>query len=97
MPVEFDWLRVTTDDDCTKSLLRTARESLAESGAGVFALRDAFGWKGLAMPQRYVKRVQQSARDAVEQHGARTAAIMAGKPKADLGRIESAHKGKRNG
>ncbi len=75
----------------------SAATAMAESGAGVFALRDAFGWKGLAMPQRYVKRVQQSARDAVEQHGARTAAIMAGKPKADLGRIESAHKGKRNG
>lgn len=33
MPVEFDWLQVAADDDCTTELLRTARGALAESGA----------------------------------------------------------------
>jgi integrase len=62
----------------------SAATSMAEAGASLFALRDAFGWTGLAMPNRYVKRAAQSAREAVAQHGARTAAIMSGKPEAEL-------------
>ena len=66
----------------------SAATAMAEAGASLFALRDAFGWKGLAMPNRYVKRVAQSAREAVAQHGARTAAIMGGKPAAEVVEIE---------
>lgn len=35
---------------------RTAATMAAQAGASAFALRDAFGWKGLAMPGRYVQR-----------------------------------------
>ena len=52
--------------------------------SSVFALRDAFGWKGLAMPNRYVKRVARSAREAVEQHGRRTAALLRGEDDAEV-------------
>jgi integrase len=62
----------------------SAATSMAEAGASLFALREAFGWTGLAMPNRYVKRAAQSAREAVAQHGARTAAIMGGKPAAEV-------------
>ena len=75
----------------------SAATAMAEAGASPFALRDIFGWKGLAMPARYVKRAQQSAREAVAQHGARTAAIMAGKPKAEVVEIEPAAMEKRSG
>ena len=67
----------------------SAATAMAEAGASLFALRDAFGWKGLAMPNRYVKRVAQSAREAVAKHGARTAAIMGGKPEAEIVEMKS--------
>ena len=54
----------------------SAATAMAEAGATVFALRDAFGWKGLAMPNRYVKRAAQSAREAVAEHGRRTSEII---------------------
>jgi integrase len=62
----------------------SAATAMAEAGASVFALRDAFGWKGLAMPQRYVKRAAQSAREAVAQYGARTAAILGGSAEGEI-------------
>jgi integrase len=70
----------------------SAATSMAEAGASLFALREAFGWTGLAMPNRYVKRAAQSAREAVAQHGARTAAIMAGKPAAEVLEFASVRK-----
>lgn len=83
--------------DATPHVFRaSAATSMAEAGASVFALRDAFGWKGLAMPARYVKRAQQSAREAVAQHGARTAAIMGGKPAGDVVGLD-AKKGRGDG
>ncbi len=70
----------------------SAATAMAEAGASLFALREAFGWTGLAMPNRYVKRAAQSAREAVAQHGARTAAIMAGKPAAEVLEFASVRK-----
>jgi integrase len=71
--------------DITPHVFRaSAATAMAESGASVFALRDAFGWKGLAMPNRYVKRVAKSAREALEQHGRRTAALLRGEDDAEV-------------
>ncbi len=65
----------------------SAATAMAEAGASLFALREAFGWTGLAMPNRYVKRAALSAREAVAKHGARTAAIMGGQPEAEVVKI----------
>ncbi len=71
--------------DVTPHVFRaSAATAMAEAGASVFALRDAFGWKGLAMPNRYVKRVARSAREALEQHGRRTAALLRGEDDAEV-------------
>ena len=71
--------------DATPHTFRaSAATAMAEAGASVFALRDAFGWKGLAMPNRYVKRAARSAREAVEQHGRRTAALLRGEDDAEV-------------
>lgn len=86
--------RASVSDVTPHTFRASAATAMAEAGASVFALRDAFGWKGLAMPSRYVKRAAQSAREAVAQHGARTAAIMAGKPKAEVVEMEPARKAK---
>ena len=65
---------------------------MAEAGASVFALRDIFGWTTLEMPNRYVKRAAQSAREAVAKHGARTAAIMGGQPPAEVLEMDKTQK-----
>ncbi len=39
MPVEFDWLQVTSDDDCTTSLLHVARQSLTDSNVDSIGVR----------------------------------------------------------
>ncbi len=75
----------------------SAATAMAEAGASLFALRDAFGWTGLAMPNRYVKRAAQSAREAVAQHGTRTAAIMGGQPEAEVVDINPGRKGRFDG
>ena len=75
----------------------TAATAMAEAGASVFALRDVFGWTTLEMPNRYVKRAAQSAREAVAKHGARTAAIMNGKPEAEVVEIEPERKARGDG
>lgn len=70
----------------------SAATSMAEAGASLFALREAFGWAGVTMPNRYVKRAALSAREAVAKHGARTAAIMGGQPEAEVVKIDPARK-----
>ena len=71
--------------------------AMAEAGASLFALREAFGWTGLAMPNRYVKRAAQSAREAVAKHGARTAAIMGGRAEAEVVELDPARKAQSDG
>ncbi len=71
--------------DVTPHVFRaSAATDMAEAGASVFALREAFGWEGLAMPNRYVKRAARVGREAVEQHGRRTAALLRGDDDAEV-------------
>jgi integrase len=84
--------RAEVPDVSSHTFRATAATAMAEAGTSVFALRDVFGWTTLEMPNRYVKRAAQSAREAVAQHGARTAAIMGGQPSADVVEIDPARK-----
>lgn len=80
--------------DATPHVFRaSAATAMAEAGASVFALRDAFGWKGLAMPNRYVKRAARSAREAIAQHGRRTAALFERDDDAEVIAIPTRHHG----
>ena len=65
-------------------LRRTLMTRAAAAGIGTHMLRDLLGHKTTTMADRYVRDAGSAVADATERMGAEMAAIMNGKPKADV-------------
>ena len=65
-------------------LRRTLMTRAAAAGMGAHVLRDLLGHKTAAMADRYIRRTGGAVADATERMGGEMAAILAGKPKADV-------------
>lgn len=65
-------------------LRRTLMTRAAAAGIGTHVLRDLLGHKTTTMADRYVRHAGSAVADATERMGAEMAAIMSGKPKADV-------------
>ena len=65
-------------------LRRTLMTRAAASGIGTHVLRDMLGHKTTAMADRYIRHAGDAVATATESVGADMAAVMAGKPKADV-------------
>ena len=65
-------------------LRRTLMTRAAAAGIGTHVLRDLLGHKTTTMADRYVRHAGSAVVDATERMGAEMAAIMNGKPKADV-------------
>lgn len=72
------------------ALRHTAASWSAINGATAHELRDAFGWKTLAMTQRYVERSEELARRGVER--AASALNVLQRPSADIIELKTARK-----
>ena len=72
------------DDVRLHDLRRTVMTTAAAAGVGTHVLRDLLGHKTTVMADRYIRAVGNPVRDAREQVGAAMAAMMNGKPKADV-------------
>ena len=69
-------------------LRRTVMTQAAMAGVGTHVLRDLLGHKTTTMADRYIRAIGNPVREAREQVGATIAAMMEGKPAAD---VESLH------
>ena len=65
-------------------LRRTLMTRAAAAGMSAHVLRDLLGHKTAAMADRYIRRTGGAVADATERMGGEMAAILAGKPKADV-------------
>lgn len=54
------------DDVTTHTFRATVATATAEHTNDLIGIRDAFGWKSLAMPNRYIKRAGVNARRTVD-------------------------------
>ena len=65
-------------------LRRTLMTRAAAAGIGTHVLRDLLGHKTTTMADRYIRHAGSAVADATERMGAEMAALMNGKPKADV-------------
>lgn len=82
--------RAEIDRISPHALRHTAASWTAISGATAHELRDAFGWKTLAMTARYVERAEELARRGVER--AASAMNVLDRPSADIVPLTAAKK-----
>ena len=68
-------------------LRRTLMTRAAAAGVNAHVLRDLLGHKTATMADRYVRHAGSAVADATERMGAEMAAIMEGKPRADVARL----------